>query len=151
MLDAPELEAQLTLLTAQELSAWCESTVMLPSEEPQARMRPSSCGAKHTLFTEAACNTELYTCSHEHAFSTAAAWEATDVAHACLRPDPCLGLLPDDDSAVKAAGGQEAPKLWVRPRHLPDWALVAQQLCLGRGLVCYVKHLCSISATAEHR
>ena len=51
-----------TLETAQELSAWCVRTEMLPSEEPQASMRPSSWGPKARLLMEAECRTVLYTC-----------------------------------------------------------------------------------------
>ena len=48
-----------TFETDQELSGWCVRTEMLPSEDPQASIRPSSWGLKQRLLMEAECSTEL--------------------------------------------------------------------------------------------
>lgn len=41
-----------TFSVCQLPSGWCVRTEREPSEEAAATMRPSSCGAKATLFTE---------------------------------------------------------------------------------------------------
>ena len=117
---------------------------MQPSEEPQASIRPSSCGLKHKLLMDAECSTELYTCQHQRQVQKLFGGSFKQLLRlgcAHLRPGSGLGLLPYDHPTVKATRCQQPAKLGMCPADLPHRALMPVQLCLGRALVCYVKHL----------
>lgn len=64
----PHIDAHLdwkhTLSSWKVPSAAMEIMPMLPSDDADAKMRPTSCGAKDRLLTDAVCSWDVYACSH---------------------------------------------------------------------------------------